>query len=159
LIHPRLGQWFIPIEPPHGLLVNALLYTLDPTLTLFAIRSRTLDLFISRSWRRFNDRLLRRLDRNHDSSVARCGFRPACQDSVRFVESSALCPLDCVETKIVAHLRIRAGIYQHSYKVCATEDDGEDEGRLATVGSLVHVRAVSQQSGHSIFVAGSNGVG
>jgi hypothetical protein len=40
-----------------------------------------------------------------------------------------------------------------------TEDDGEDEGRLTTVGTLVYVRAVGQHCGHGAFITGSNGVG
>ena len=75
------------------------------------------------------------------------------------VESSSLCPLDRVQTEIVAHLRIGARVYQDSNKICVTEDDGEDEGCLTAVRSFVYVRATSQQSGHGAFVTGSNGVG
>jgi hypothetical protein len=75
------------------------------------------------------------------------------------VESATLCPLDCIQTEIVAPLRIGARIHEDSNQICATEDDGEDEGSLTAVRSFVNVGAPSQQSGHGVFITGSNGVG
>jgi len=70
-----------------------------------------------------------------------------------------LCPRDRIETEIVTQLGIGARIYQDSYKICVTEDDGEDEGSPTTVRGFVYVRTASQQSGHGAFITGSNGVG
>ena len=40
-----------------------------------------------------------------------------------------------------------------------TEDDGEDEGGLATAGSLVDISAIGQQRADSTFVASGYGLG
>ena len=81
------------------------------------------------------------------------------ENSDRFRQSSALRPLDCVKPEIVAQLRIGARTHQHSNEVCMTEDDGEDEGRLPAARSFIHVRAIGQYCGYSLFIAAGNGVG
>ena len=66
------------------------------------------------------------------------------QNSDDFVQSSALCPLDRVQTEIVAQIRVGARFYQEFYEICATEDDGEDQRRLTTARSFIYVRAIGQ---------------
>ena len=59
-------------------------------------------------------------------------------------QSSALRPLDRVETEIVAQLRIGARFHQQFYEICTAEDDREDERRLPTARSFIYVRAIGQ---------------
>ena len=58
--------------------------------------------------------------------------------------SSTLCPLDRVQTEIVAQLRIGARFNQKLDEVCVTKDDCEDEGSLTPARTLVYIRAVGQ---------------
>ena len=81
------------------------------------------------------------------------------ENSDRFCQSSALCPLERVEAEIVALLRIGARIHQEFNEVCVAEDDGEDEGRLPAARSFIYVRAIGQYCGYSLFIAALNGVG
>ena len=56
-------------------------------------------------------------------------------------------------------MRIGARFDEEFYELRVTEDNREDERRLAAAGALIYVRAVGQQGGHSLFVAGRNGTG
>ena len=40
-----------------------------------------------------------------------------------------------------------------------TENDGEDEGRLAAARSFIYVRTIGQYRRYSFFIAALNGVG
>ena len=66
------------------------------------------------------------------------------ENSDDFGQSSALRPLDRVEAEIVAQLRVGARFHQEFYEICAAEDDGKDERRLAAARSFIYVRAIGQ---------------
>ena len=71
-------------------------------------------------------------------------MRSSSENFERFSRSSSLCPLDRVQTEVVAQLCVGACFNEKLDEVCVTEDDCEDEGSLAPTRSLVYVRAFGQ---------------
>ena len=85
------------------------------------------------------------------------GWRPfVAEDVDGFSGASSLCPVDGVESEIVAQLRIGPGVEQKGNEMGVIEDRGEDERGLSAAGAFVDVGAVSQQRFHGANVAGSN---
>src|SRR6185503_15317357 len=146
----------IPVQPPQLLLIQSLLEPCDPAATLFLFRHLVtnrlrlgrdgFDLGLFKLFE-VDNYLFRRRTRS-----LRVGEKVEC-----FAQSSALRPLDGIQTEIIALLRIGAGLNQSLNDMRVTKDYGEDERRLTAARSFIYVSAVGEKCRYRTFVAGSNG--
>src|SRR6185503_11153357 len=141
LFHLLTNRLFrLAIHTTRRLLIQSLLEPGDPAATLFLFRDRLANRRLRHDG--FGRLTLFRLFEVDDYFFRRRTNSTSVGESIdRFGYSSAFRPIDRIKPKIVALVRIGAGLNELLNNVRVTEDYSEDERRLAAARTFVYVSA------------------